>query len=564
MRRLSLGSGHRVRHFGCREDQSGQTMAIVIGALALLTVIPTAVQLLAVGQLHLSQEAVYEQQALEAARAGLSDYINHVQSSLDYTSFCSSGTSTWSCPSGSTPATFANTANRGFANDPNDSNWAVVRNSSSGTTNESFQYLVDDASYLADNSEPLTVYVTGRAGPASSPVYQTLEARLDVTSDSQFKEGVPSTPTTCGSTTQVSVPAQATWAQITVDGGEGGSSSGGTVGGGGAGAQVVADVPIPQPVAPGTSWTLSPGFAGASGNFQFLTVSPLNGFGQGGPGGCGSMNLSGGNGGGSATLLNALDNTGGGGGAASAICVGTVSACTTDSQSLAVCTSTQTAPCLLAVAGGGGGDGGAGDGLLGGVLTGLRGTGGDGGNSNGNSNGGWSGATGGSFSLLGLGLIPGGSGGTAGGYGGNQSTSSQGSAGAQTVVSGLSTYGGGGGGGFADGGLATYSPSDMPAGGGGAGTQGGLLGLCSLGLCALGTGGGGGAGASDVALEATSSGCPTYSGPTTASYPVLPGNGDNGAVQVTFYNGNACTGSLLPPSVSVSMVQPVTSSSSVI
>jgi len=539
-------------------------MAIVVGALALLTLIPTAVQLLAVGQLPISQQAVYEQQALEAARAGLSDYINHVQSSLTYTNFCSTGTSMWTCPSGSEAATFANTANHGFANTPDDSNWAKVQTESSGAVDQSFQYLVDDSTYLTNNTEPITVYVTGRAGSAANPVYQTLQAQLSVTSDSQFEEKVPSSPTSCGSMTAVSVPSQATWAQITVDGAEGGSSSGGAAGGGGAGAQVVADVPIPQPVAPGTTWTLSPGFAGASGNYQFLTIAPLNGYGQGGPGGCGSMNLSGGNGGGSATLLNALDNTGGGGGAASAICVGTVSQCTTNSQSLGMCTSTQTAPCLLADAAGGGGSGGAGDGLLGGLLTGLRGSGGNGGSSSGNSDGGWDGGTGGSFSLLGIGLITGGAGGTAGGYGGNQSSSSQGAAGGQTVVSGLSTYGGGGGGGYANGGLATYSSSHMPAGGGGAGSQGGLLGLCALGLCALGTGGGGGAGSSDVALQATTTGCPTYSGPTAATYPALPGDGDNGAVKVTFYNGTACTGSLLPPSVSVSVVQPVSSTSGVI
>jgi len=351
------------------------------------------------------------------------------------------------------------------------------------------------------------------------------------------------------------VPAGATWAHVIVDGAQGGSSSGGAAGGGGSGAHLVADVPVVA----GSTWTLSPGYAGASGNFELLS---LLGYGSGGPGGCGSMNLSGGNGGGSSTILNALDNTGGGGGAASAICVGTSAQCTTNAQALSLCTSSQTAPCLLAVAGGGGGSGGPGGGILGGILQGLLGAGGIGGNSSGNSDAGWAGATGGSFSLLGLGLVPGGSGGTAAGYGGNQSTNGQGVSGGQNLLSGLSSYGGGGGGGYAGaGGLVSYT--SLPAGGGGSGSSGGLLGLCVLGLCALGSGGGGGAGASDLAVEATGSGC-SVSGPTKATYPALPGDGDNGALQVTFHNGAPCTGGLLPPSAQISVVQPVPSTGNVI
>lgn len=538
-------------------------MALLVGAIAFLTLVPAAVQMLAVGQLPIAQSAVYRQQALEAARAGLSDYINHVQSSSNYLDLCSSGAS-WTCPSDSTPATLPNTDNQGFANSPDASNWAQVQSSTSG--DQYFQYLVNDSQYLSDSSDPVMFYVTGRAGPVTHPTYETLQAALSISSSSKFALSVSSTPTACGATEAIEVPAQATWAQIAVYGAQGGSSWGGSAGGGGDGADVVSDIPV----TPSVTWTLSAGFAGESGNFQWASAF---GYGEGGPGGCGSMDMSGGNGGGSSAVLNALDNTGGGGGGASAVCVGTVSQCTTDVQPLSMCTSSQTAPCLLAVAGGGAGDGGAGGGAENGVLKGVAGSGGSGGNSSGNPEGGWAGANGGGLSLLGLTLTQGGAGGTAGGYGGNQSSSTEGVPGTGTsLLTVLDSYGGGGGGGYSYGGLdsglglyAQTGTASAPAGGGGGGAGGGLL--CSLScgvLGILGTGGGGGAGSSNVALEATGSGCPFYSGPSVASYPVLSGEGDSGAVVVSFYNGTACDGGLLPPSVAVAAVQPVPSTSSVI
>ena len=58
-------------------DESGQALVIVAALLTTLVILPVGVQMLATGQLPLATAAAFQQQALQAARAGLADYINH-------------------------------------------------------------------------------------------------------------------------------------------------------------------------------------------------------------------------------------------------------------------------------------------------------------------------------------------------------------------------------------------------------------------------------------------------------------------------------------------------------
>lgn len=151
-------------------------MAIVVGALAVLALLPTAVQLLAAGQAPISQSAVYVQQALEAARAGLSDYVNHVQNvavpgQLNYGYYCS--TTYASCHDGSDPN------NPAFADTAYDSHWAVVQNIAAAG-DESFQYLVDNSQWQSNST--VDVEVIGRAGPEARPVYQIVKSTVNTSS----------------------------------------------------------------------------------------------------------------------------------------------------------------------------------------------------------------------------------------------------------------------------------------------------------------------------------------------------------------------------------------------
>lgn len=168
-----------------KTDERGQTMAIVVGALAVLTLIPTAVQLLATGQAPISRTAVYVQQALEAARTGLSDYVNHLEvssnGSQSYASFCSYTASSdyTAYPAGC--ASGYDSGNPAFARSPKDSHWAVVQQTTAAG-DESFQYLVDNSQWLGNPSNPVTVQAIGKAGSALEPVYETLKATVTVPS----------------------------------------------------------------------------------------------------------------------------------------------------------------------------------------------------------------------------------------------------------------------------------------------------------------------------------------------------------------------------------------------
>ncbi len=71
--------------------EHGQVMAVIVALIGVLLLGPLAVQVLATGQMPASTRAVERQDAIEAARAGLSDYINHLQGPYAYLDYCSTG-----------------------------------------------------------------------------------------------------------------------------------------------------------------------------------------------------------------------------------------------------------------------------------------------------------------------------------------------------------------------------------------------------------------------------------------------------------------------------------------
>jgi hypothetical protein len=79
-------------------QEPGQALVVIVAIVALLVLIPASVQMMAVHQLPTSQQTTFAQQALEAARGGLSDYVNWAQTHAGYpSSYCSSGVPAWTC-----------------------------------------------------------------------------------------------------------------------------------------------------------------------------------------------------------------------------------------------------------------------------------------------------------------------------------------------------------------------------------------------------------------------------------------------------------------------------------
>lgn len=86
------------RPVALRREQSGQALVVVAAIVVLLMLIPASIQIMASNQVPMSQQTTFSQQALEAARAGLSDYVDWAQGHVSYASgYCSSGVPTWTC-----------------------------------------------------------------------------------------------------------------------------------------------------------------------------------------------------------------------------------------------------------------------------------------------------------------------------------------------------------------------------------------------------------------------------------------------------------------------------------
>jgi hypothetical protein len=478
-------------------------MLLVIGLIAVLVAVPAAVDVLATGQSPTSEEAALVIQAKQAAVAGISDYINHVQAAPStYTKYCSeaqfTGTAT-PCPLTSPGVDSTNLA---FANSvPTGNTWIASGVTMTGTSNgnASYRYVVDSTT---SNPALITVYSIGQAGTATAQhVNFTEEAALTV-----CEAGCLTTVTAASC---IKVPTGAVSAKIVAYGAAG--AGGGTDAAAGVGALVSATVPVTA----GDTLYLIPGQPGVPGNTGLLSLLGLiNIFpGAGGAGGSGNTgacslahpslppDLGGGNGalpgvGSPPLYTGALSSGGGGGGGATAVY---------DS----------TAASMVVTAGGGGG-GGAGN-LLSGLLADPPGAGGKGGNpptAGGNTPG----------ILLLLGGSPGGKGGTW--TTGGATTCASGAAGdacgqngyTPAILAGVATGGGGGGGGG-------YQSAGL--GGGGGGTTGGILGV-------LGSGAGGGAGTSYANNGACAA--PTIGSATT--YPTGDTTGA-GQISVTFFAG-AC------------------------
>ena len=82
--------------FWHQTSEHGQAMLIVIGLVSVMVAVPVAINVMAVGQTTTSQEAAVVIQAKQAAAAGVSDYINHLQAynlanpGSSYIQYCSS------------------------------------------------------------------------------------------------------------------------------------------------------------------------------------------------------------------------------------------------------------------------------------------------------------------------------------------------------------------------------------------------------------------------------------------------------------------------------------------
>lgn len=499
-----------------RVIDQGQAMLLVVAVMGVLVAVPVAVNLLANNQVPTSEESLLAVQAKQAAVAGISDYINHVQAASSYTQYCSSGMTAgathWTCPTGTTAPTGSNVA---FVNSPTlVGNWysdgVTMRGVSNGTP--SYRYVVDSPN--TSNPALVTIYSIGQAGTQTGlHVTSTEEAALTICSAGCVS---PVTAATC-----IKVPTGAVSATVVTYGGQG--AGGGTDATGGFGALVNATVPVTA----GDTLYLIPGQPGVPGNRGLISLLGLiNIFpGAGGAGGSKALascslphpntppDLGGGNGAlpgvGAAPLYTGVlsDGAGGGGGASAVF----------DS----------TSGTMLVTAGGGGG-GGAGN-LLSGLLADPAGTGGNAGNPP---------VAGGSTPGL-LGLLLGSPGGAGGSWtAGGANTCASGIAGSgdacgqngytpSALLAAATGGGGGGGGGYQSAGLG---------GGGGGTTGGGILGI----LTVAGTGGGGGAGYSYAAGS-----CPGNTFVPVTTYPSGDTNG-TGQVGIAFYGGTAGSCAVTP------------------
>ena len=213
---------------GHRTSEHGQAMLIVIGLVSVMVAVPVAINVMAVGQTTTSQEAAVIIQAKQAAAAGVSDYINHLQaynlahSGSSYVQYCSSGVSSLGC-SASTDAN-----NPAFvSSDTAPSGWFTNGVTMPATVNggASYRYVVS----APDASVPqhITVFSIGQAGTQQGQhATYTDEAALTVCAGGCIS---PVTTASC-----VKVPTGAQYATVVAYGAKGGSgATSGAAGGAG-------------------------------------------------------------------------------------------------------------------------------------------------------------------------------------------------------------------------------------------------------------------------------------------------------------------------------------------
>ena len=288
MRRPAItGQGKDAAPYGSRSrrpiTEHGQAMLIVIGLISVMVAVPVAINVMATGQTTTTQEAAVIIQAKQAAAAGVSDYINHLQAynlanpGSSYVQFCSSGVSSLGCSAS------RDTTNPAFvSSDTAPGGWFTNGVTMPANVNggASYRYVVS----APDASVPqhVTVFSIGQAGTqrGQHAIY-TDEAALTVCAGGCLS---PVTTASC-----IKVPTNAVSAQIVAYGAKGGGS-GVQVGIlkdsdalGGVGAKVSVTVPVTQ----GHILELVPGQPGAPGSPQLASLLgiPILFAGSGGPGG---------------------------------------------------------------------------------------------------------------------------------------------------------------------------------------------------------------------------------------------------------------------------------------
>ena len=453
-----------VRRLPRRDEETGQTMMLIILMVALVMVlIPVATYLAALGQVPAVSAGTLNTLALQAAQSGIADYQSRLAADSSYGSsfvggngFCSSefsahgGTVAAVCGASNTSGVASGSgdpANPAFRNCfdgttvggctgtgpacpvslSGSTHWVDTSGSGTGETT-GYQYVVDSSSETgAAATGTAYVYATGRAGRSGDFTCRSMKAAIKLlvngsatpTEAGAWNGGTPGTNSLTGPAQVASaacgIPSQHagiagfspgntafTITGLSGGGGGGGGAStnswnnntyttygsfggaAGAIGGGVAfgysgssaylGGGVSFSVTASGAAQPTFSYLIgcggssdgstvaagySPGAPGGIGYASCGTASTSNGepTGDGGGQNCGSTSQAG-----STDALPAHEygpTAGGGGGGASALCLG--STCTPTTP---LCTSTQGAPCVLAIAaGGGGGGGGAANGL---------------------------------------------------------------------------------------------------------------------------------------------------------------------------------------------------------
>ncbi len=261
-----------------RRNEEGQTLLIVIGVVAFTAILIFALQVSVIGDQQLSASSTTQEQALQAAQTGLSDYQARVNSSPNQwqyaTAFCSSGAfPSPQCTHAPNPTQNPDPGNPAFSGvpDPNCTTSAASQTQGSpGASNyfgwvtvhndagfvQQFQYVVDTSNVIAPTAgqtlDPagggyLHIFVTGRSGRSGHFVCSTVKALYNGPQYTNANTTVLS-PVLCnGSNGIITVPApilpladpnQLSQVVITATGGNGGTGGVGS-GAGGQGLQGV-------------------------------------------------------------------------------------------------------------------------------------------------------------------------------------------------------------------------------------------------------------------------------------------------------------------------------------
>lgn len=492
-------------------DEGGQALLIVVVMSSLLSVVVFGAQALVNAQTPTVASTDAVAYALQAAHAGVDDYITQLD--MVGPQMLAPSCSQFFCgttdPPPSTYLEFVNCPyNSVDSSCPPSTSWA---NTGSGSgISVQYQYMVNSKGFNATSQTPqsVTVWSTGRAGSHGRWAYQTVRATI-VLDQSGPSVLYPSSVHSCSANeAQWTAPPGATYAEFTIDGGSGGSSSSES---GGAGQEVIGAIAVE----PGWTFTASAGFQGGWGYKELAGLL----YAQGGPGGCGHMSMTGGNGGGEG--VNLLSTTGGGGGGGSGLCYGIIAQCNTTNTFCATLTSSTTPGCMISVGGGGGGAGGGTTVIDVPPLLDASAAGGQGGNQSGTNPNGANGS-GLSADVLGIPILqlPGGTGGAAGA----QASTGNGQNGQQSYFSLIGGAGGGGGGGFNGGG----------GGGGDAGQPGPTTVYHLVDVASGGGGGGQGGGTSSIPPFFWSTGSCTFSDHGS--------HAGNGEVTIRWFGGPYCAG----------------------